>query len=171
VRPATLRREHSRLEDKSAAILLVCSQAYILRVETNVLRAKAVVEEEENRFQRAVPLPMPNDIEILANSLGRAEDLVTDQLGDDQCGGFECVEGVLRGHDILDVASGCNRLEGWMKAMKEMERYKHLDSEGCLEVELDRWIDAERHICVKKTNHISVDENSTTIMSNRGRKD
>jgi hypothetical protein len=42
--------------------------------------------------------------------------------------------------------------------MKEMERYKHLDSEGCLEVELDRWIDAERHVCVKKTNHISVDK-------------
>lgn len=146
---ATLPGKH-RCSEYKLPVNILGNRTDVLRVESDVVDAEAIVEVEKNRSKSPVPVPVANVLErVTMNRLGRAENRSADRLGDYERGGLERLEGVQRGHDIPDVARDSNRLDGWIKAREEIERDNDLDPHGHLEVQLESGFEGERglHAC------------------------
>lgn len=79
----------------------------------------------------------------MPNGLGRAKHGFADQLGDYQSSRAECRERILAPHDAIDVAWLWNRLQEWMKSVKQMDWHNDLDPDRFLKVELRSWIEVE----------------------------
>ena len=133
---ATLPGKH-RCSEYKLPVNILGNRTDVLRVESDVVDAEAIVEVEKNRSKSPVPVPVANVLErVTMNRLGRAENRSADRLGD-----YE--------RDIPDVARDSNRLDGWIKAREEIERDNDLDPHGHLEVQLESGFEGERglHAC------------------------